>query len=214
MRIINSILTRFLQISGTAVIVLLMMNACTPSTDPVYIGEIQNYRAEMNHEFSDSATSPLTKEGFRHFQELDFFAIDAKYCVEAKFVLNPDPEPFGMETNTARRPIYVKFGEAHFSLDGKDHILEIYQSDKAKEMEEFKEYLFLPFKDLTNGRQSYGGGRFLDLKIPAGETITIDFNKAYNPYCAYNHRYSCPIPPEVNHLDIEIKGGVKAYNDH
>ena len=68
--------------------------------------------------------------------------------------------------------------------------------------------------DLTNGNRSYGGGRFLDLKIPAGEIMIIDFNKAYNPYCAYNHKYSCPIPPEVNHMDIEIPAGVRAYKDH
>ena len=127
---------------------------------------------------------------------------------------HPDPEPFEMETTTARRPIYVKYGEAHFSIDDTEYSLEIYQSEKAKQMEEFKEYLFLPFKDLTNGEGSYGGGRFIDLKIPEGETIIIDFNKSYNPYCAYNHKYSCPVPPYANHLNISVPAGVKGYKDH
>ena len=69
-------------------------------------------------------------------------------------------------------------------------------------------------KVLTNSNESYGGGRFIDLKIPDGKAIVIDFNKAYNPYCAYNHRYSYPVPPEVNHLNIAIPAGVKAYKDH
>ena len=196
------------------VIGLNMLSSCTPTTDPAYLEEIQEHRTKINHEFADSLTSPLTKEGLAHFHELEFFPIDAKYSIEATFVLNQEPEPFEMETTTSRRPIYVKYGEAHFNLDGNDYVLEIYQSDKAKTMQEFKEYLFLPYKDLTNGNQSYGGGKYLDLKIPNGETIIIDFNKAYNPYCAYNHRYSCPIPPRVNHLDIEIQAGVKAYEDH
>jgi uncharacterized protein (DUF1684 family) len=190
------------------------LSSCTQTTDPAYIQEIQDYRAEMNLKYSDSATSPLTKEGLAHFEGLEFFPLDEKYRIEASFVLNRDPEPFEMETTTARRPIYVKYGEAHFELDGKNYMLEIYQSDKAKKMEEFKEYLFLPYKDLTNGNLSYGGGKFLDLKIPSGNTIIIDFNKAYNPYCAYNHRYSCPIPPDINHLNIEIPAGVMAYGDH
>ena len=76
------------------------------------------------------------------------------------------------------------------------------------------DHLFLPFTDNTNGVETYGGGRYIDLKIPAGNTINIDFNKAYNPYCAYSDKYSCPIPPPENHLDIEIKAGIKLTDHH
>ena len=191
-----------------------IISACNSSADEKYIESIEIYRKGINQEFSDPSTSPLTDEGLKHFTGLDFFPVDPNYLVKARFVLNPDPEPFEMETTTARRPIYVKYGEAHFSLQGEEIILEIYQSDQAKQMEEFKEHLFLPYKDLTNGEESYGGGKFIDLKIPEGEYITIDFNKAYNPYCAYNHKYSCPIPPEANHLNIRVPAGVKAYANH
>jgi len=196
------------------VILLLAGVSCTESINNEYLDEIRQHRAEINKEFADTAHSPLTKEGLAHFEGLDFYPADPGWMVEAHFVLNPDPEPFEMETTTARRPIYVKYGEAHFSIDGTEYALEIYQSEKAKQMEEFKESLFLPFKDLTNGEGSYGGGRFIDLKIPEGETIIIDFNKSYNPYCAYNHRYSCPVPPNANHLNISVPAGVKAYTDH
>ncbi len=203
--------TKGLMLLGSLIFLIL---SCDPPIDSEYIKTIEDYRTEANTEFADSASSPLTKEGLAHFERLDFFPIDKKYRLMASFVLNPDPEPFEMETTTSRRPVYVKYGEAHFSLDGKEYMLEVYQSDKLKKMEELNEHLFLPFKDLTNGIESYGGGRFLDLKIPVGETIIIDFNKAYNPYCAYNHNYSCPVPPRVNHLNIAIPAGVKAYGEH
>lgn len=193
---------------------LIMVSSCSSPVETAYMDEIAAYRAEQNEHFSDTANSPLTPEGLANFHGLDFFPVDPNYKVEAQFVLNPDPQAFEMKTTTDRKPIYVKYGEAHFRLNGEDIVLEIYQSESAKKIKEFSEHLFLPYKDLTNGNESYGGGKFLDLKIPEGDNIIIDFNKAYNPYCAYNHRYSCPIPPEVNHLNIAIPAGVKAYKEH
>lgn len=188
--------------------------SCAGSVDESYVESIDIHRTEINKEFADSAHSPLTPEGLAHFEGLNFYPANPEYKVTARFVLNTDQEAFEMETTTKRRPIYVKYGEAHFTLNGEDFVLEVYQSEKAKQMEEFKEYLFLPFKDLTCGEESYGGGRFIDLKIPESDEIIIDFNKAYNPYCAYNHKYSCPVPPEPNHLNIHIPAGVKVYTDH
>ncbi len=192
----------------------LLISSCKDPLEEAYLESMEIYRAGINREFADSATSPLTGEGLMQFRGLDFFPVSKEYMVRARFVLNPDPEPFGMETNTARRPVYVRYGEAYFSLKGEEHMLEIYRSEAASQMEEFRDHLFLPFKDLTNGVTTYGGGRYIDLKIPEGNTIIIDFNKSYNPYCAYNHRYSCPVPPEVNHLNIAIPAGVKAYEGH
>jgi len=202
------------KLTYLAILIFFLVNSCSYNTDSEYISSIEKHRTEINEEFADSASTPLTIEGLEHFHGLEFFPPHPEYVVNARFVLNPDPQPFEMETTTNRRPIYVKYGEAHFTLNGENYILEIYQSERAKQMEEFKEYLFLPFKDITNGEESYGGGRFIDLKIPGGNEIVIDFNKAYNPYCAYNHKYSCPVPPEVNHLNIPIPAGVKAYRDH
>jgi len=193
---------------------IFILNTCTNPLDDAYIDSMVVYRATIDEEFSDPESSPLTEEGLAHFNGLEFFPADPDYFIKARFVLNPDPAAFEMETTTERRPVYVKYGEAHFSLNGEDIVLEIYQSDKAKQMEEFTEYLFLPFKDLTNGEETYGGGRYIDLKIPQGDEIMIDFNKAYNPYCSYNHRYSCPVPPKANHLNIRIPAGVKAYDEH
>ncbi|MEE4257249.1 MAG: DUF1684 domain-containing protein [Bacteroidales bacterium] len=198
----------------TILTLILILNSCTNPLDDAYIESMEIYRATIDKEFADPESSPLTEEGLAHFSGLEFFPADPDYFVKARFVPNPDPEAFEMETTTERRPVYVKYGEAHFRMNGEDIVLEIYQSDKAKQMEEFREYLFLPFKDLTNGEETYGGGRYIDLKIPEGDEIMIDFNKAYNPYCAYNDRYSCPVPPKANHMNIRMPAGVKAYGEH
>ncbi|KQS53427.1 hypothetical protein ASG38_01460 [Flavobacterium sp. Leaf359] len=169
------------------------------------------FQKELNAEYADSVKSPLLKKDLKTFKALDFYPINEKFSVNAKFIRTPDEKPFEMPTTTSRKPIYVKYGEAHFSIDGKKFKVNLYQSLDLKKIEEYKDALFLPFTDLTSGVDSYGGGRYIDLKIPQGDTISIDFNTAYNPYCAYNHKYSCPIPPQENDLAIEIKAGVKKF---
>jgi len=173
--------------------------------------EILDFQKQMNLEFADPTESPLLKKDLKKFKSLNFFPIDVIYRVEAQFLKADQSMPFEMMTTTGRKPIYEKYGEAHFELNGKTFVLTIYQSHSLREMEEFKSYLFLPFTDRTNGKGSYAGGRFIDLEIPEENLIVIDFNKAYNPYCAYNERYSCPIPPKENDLDIEIRAGVMAF---
>jgi len=183
---------------------------CQPDN---YHAELAAYQESQNAAFADTNTSPLTKEDIAHFEGLKFFPGDKKYCVEAIFILTPGASSFLMPTTTERVVEYRKYGVAQFTLDGKEYVLSIYQNQEIKYKEEYKNHLFLPFKDLTNGRESYGGGRYINLTIPEGDKVTIDFNKSYNPYCAYNSRYSCPIPPDENHLDIEIRAGVMGY-DH
>lgn len=169
------------------------------------------FQKELNAEYADSVKSPLLKKDLKTFKALDFYPINGSFFVNAKFIRTPDEKPFEMPTTTSRKPMYVKYGEAHFSIDGKKFKVNLYQSLDLKKIEEYKDALFLPFTDLTSGVDSYGGGRYIDLKIPQGDTISIDFNTAYNPYCAYNHKYSCPIPPQENDLAIEIKAGVKKF---
>jgi hypothetical protein len=178
------------------------------------IKKVAKYHASENTKFADSETTILTEEDFEHFEELDFYPIDLKYRVRATFVRTPNEIPFLMPTTTERLPEYVKYGEAHFTLDGIDLKLNLYQSTTPSEDEEYKDYLFLPFTDLTSGDGSYGGGRFLDARIPKGKKMILNFNKAYNPYCAYNSRYSCPIPPKENDLLVRIEAGVMAFGDH
>lgn len=173
----------------------------------------KEYQEELNRSFADSLHSPLTEEDRLHFEGLDFFPIDEKYIVKAKFIKLKKQKPFDMPTTTDRKPKYIKYGELHFTIDSKDMVLTVYKNIDLSKRKGFKDYLFLPFLDATNGIETYGGGRYLDMRIPTSDEVIIDFNKAYNPYCAYNHEYSCPIVPLENELAIEIKAGVKKFHD-
>jgi len=189
---------------------LLLMQCSGPSAE--YLEEIQAYQQSQNQKFSNSETSPLPDEEIPSFHGLEYYPVNEEYRVSARFVLTPETEPFQMPTTTSRLVWYRKYAEANFELDGQELVLSIYQNQEAARVEKYKNNLFLPFKDLTNAHGSYGGGRYIDLKIPEGESIIIDFNKSYNPYCAYSDRYSCPIPPEENHLNVEIPVGIKDYH--
>lgn len=182
--------------------------------DQALISESQKAQTELNEEFTNPETSILEPADFKHFSGLEFYPIDLKYRVEAEFVRTPNEKPFLMPTTTARLPEYVKYGEAHFILEGKKIVLNLYKSTQPYDEPGYEDYLFLPFTDLTSGDGSYGGGRFIDQRIPQGNTMVIDFNKAYNPYCAYNAQYSCPIPPKENDILIRIEAGVKDFGKH
>jgi len=178
------------------------------------IKQIKKVQSELNKEFLNPETSILDSLDQITFKGLAFYPINTNFYIKAKFVRTPDEKPFLMKTSTDRLPEYVKYGEAHFSLDEKELKLSIYQSTNHEKEEGYEDYLFLPYTDLTSGDGSYGGGKYLDLKIPDGNTIIIDFNKTYNPYCAYSHRYSCPVPPEENDMLVRIEAGVKDYGKH
>lgn len=173
----------------------------------------EEFQANLNKEFANREESPLTDEDFKVFQSLEFYTIDEKFTVEAKFVSTPKEKVFKMKTSTTRLPEYKKYGELFFQIDGKSFKLNVYQNIELSKKEGYEDYLFLPFSDLTCGKESYIGGRYIDMRIPKTKTVTIDFNKAYNPYCAYNHKYSCPIVPLENDLPIEILAGVKKFHD-
>ena len=190
---------------------LISMSSCSQEKKLSYDEEIAQFQYQLNVEFSDKKTSPLEKKDFKTFKKLDFFPIDKKYRVVAKFKRTPDEPIFEMPTTTDRLPLYTQYGIATFTIDGKEFSLRIYQSQSLMLNPEYADHLSIFFTDLTNGNETYGAGRYIDLKIPESDTIVIDFNKAYNPYCAYNHKYSCPIPPKENNLDIAIKAGVKAF---
>ena len=167
----------------------------------------------LNKEYADKAESPLTAEDFATFKGLDFYPISERFAVAAKFVRTEKEKVFKMKTSGTRTPEYIKYGELHFSLDGKLYHLNVYQNVELIKKEGYADYLFLPFSDLSCGKESYIGGRYIDMRIPKSDQVIVDFNTAYNPYCAYNHKYSCPIVPLENDLNIAILAGVKKFHD-
>ncbi|WP_037315438.1 DUF1684 domain-containing protein [Salegentibacter sp. Hel_I_6] len=168
-----------------------------------------DFQQKMNEKFSDPNRSPLSEKDRNEFRNLNFFEIDSSFIVEAHFLRTPAEAPFKMQTTTDRLPIYVKYAEIYFSLQKKNFKLNVFQNQELISDKEYYNYLFLPFTDLTNGETTYSGGRYLDLRIPEGDSILLDFNKAYNPYCAYNSNFSCPKVPAENDLKIAISAGVK-----
>jgi uncharacterized protein (DUF1684 family) len=174
---------------------------------------VEKFQKEINTEYADAKTSPLMGNDLATFTTLDFYQINEKFFVTATFVRTEKEKAFGMKTSTERTPSYVKYGEVHFTIGGQALKLNVYKNIELSKKKEFKDYLFLPFSDLSSGIESYIGGKYIDLKIPKGNTIAIDFNTSYNPYCAYNHKYSCPRVPLENDLNIEIRAGVKKFHN-
>ena len=204
------------RLSLLTIIFLTLISCSNPDKKNSYEAQIKEFQYRLNVEYADKKTSPLTDEDFKTFKSLDYFPIDSTYKVTATLTYVYDAPVFKMQTTTDRLPLYKTYVIAKFTLKGKELEIPIYQSQELMTDPQYKDYLFLPFKDLTNGKDSYAGGRFLDLKLPPKDatTMVIDFNEAYNPYCAYNHKFSCPIPPDANVLDVAIPAGVKAYKEH
>ena len=183
----------------------------TESAQQDPISDIIQFQNELNEQFRDPESSPLTDADRKTFDELEFFAPDTNYRVLANLSRTPEALPFLMPTTTSRKARERVYGIATFTINGESFELEIYQSMDLVLDEEYEDYLFLPYTDLTNGKGTYEGGRYIDLEIPEGDLILIDFNKSYNPYCHYNKKYSCPIVPKVNHLETSINAGVKSF---
>ena len=169
-------------------------------------------RIEKDAAFMNPDESPLPKDMISNFKGLDYFPVDKKYRVKAKLELTGDTTIIKIPTNTDRTPKYRRYAVATFTLDENTLQLTLFQNVRLENNPDYQNYLFLPFNDMTNGVETYGGGRYLDLKSKSKDSVIIDFNQAYNPYCAYNPNYSCPIPPDENNLKIQIRAGVKAFD--
>jgi uncharacterized protein (DUF1684 family) len=173
-----------------------------------FISEVKKFQQELNKEYKGSTTSPLESKEIKLFKGHSFFPANSKYRVTAMFTPVSNPPVYNMQTTSGQVSPFVKFGEVSFTIDGKEYKLAVYQSIALRQRKGYEDYLFLPFTDATNGKQTYHGGRYIDLRIPKTNSMVIDFNKAYNPYCAYNGKYSCPVVPAENHLNIEIPAGI------
>ena len=186
----------------------------TVTEDSAYIPEIRKYQATLNAEYADPETSPLDSADLARFSALNMYPINMDFYVSALFK-KTQGKKFKMKTSTDRLPLYKKYGELSFYIYGQPYTLSVYQNIELAKQPAYQYYFFLPFTDLTNGETTYGGGRYIDLYLypdslkSTGNYVVVDFNKAYNPYCAYTHKYSCPIPPAENFLNIKIEVGVK-----
>ena len=174
--------------------------------------EVHTWQKEQNHEMATEGSSPMDSAARFNFTKLPFYPINLGAYQAVKWERCADSAWFEMPTTTARKPIYRKYATLYFThADGRTYSLTAYQSQALLDREEYVNYLFVPFGDATNGTDTYGGGRYVE--VTRGEWI-LDFNKAYNPYCAYSGRYSCPKVPLENILPIPILAGTKYVGHH
>lgn len=198
------------------VLVLLMGLLCpliyaqTPFADG-----LAKHRETYKNDLLTSSGGPLTSVDDLSY--VQFYAPDSTYRVTATVERTPDAQPFEMPTYNGKTRPHVAYALLTFTLRGQPHRLTLYRNLNAIRLPEYRDQLFLPFKDATSGRETYGGGRYLDLRtsdIQNGQVV-LDFNRSYNPYCAFKEGYPCPIPPPNNVLTIPIEAGEKAYGkDH
>lgn len=177
-----------------------------------YISKIRKDREQKDFEMLNDDKSPILAKEKATFTKLNYYKPDVEFRKEASFTRFDQATHFLMKTSTERLPEYSIYGVVNFSYKGRNYSLNVYQNIELVKKPGYEKHLFIPFNDETNGKETYGGGRFLDLTETGSDTLILDFNLAYNPYCAYNHKYSCPIPPEANNLKIKVKAGEKKWH--
>jgi uncharacterized protein (DUF1684 family) len=184
--------------------------------DKAYNAQVQQARRQKNLQFRTAADSPLLAGEKLGFDSLKYFPPDVNYRITAHLhrldaALAP---PLNLRQSDGSTEVYRQWANVDFTIPGQTALQKLVLLQKAGPAGA-QEALFVPFTDATNGHQTYGGGRYLDLPLPAdgAAEITLDFNAAYNPYCAYNSAYSCPVPPAENKLTVDIAAGEKAFHD-
>ncbi len=170
--------------------------------------EIENMRREKDAFFASDADSPITAEEKPHFKGFKYFSPDPKYVFRVQLHRYENRKIVVMSTSKGTEQRFHKAGYFEFELDAQRVQLQAYTSAERDDRG-----LFIPFRDGTSGKESYGAARYLDLPSSPTDQYTLDLNYAYNPYCAYNDEYVCPLPPKENWLSVDIRAGEKKYRD-
>ncbi|MBC6113065.1 DUF1684 domain-containing protein [Pedobacter fastidiosus] len=176
-----------------------------------YSEQIAKHRESYKQDFVKDNYAPLKE---KDLDNLHFYDADSNYKVEATVEILKNEKVFKMPTYDGTSKEFYRYAKISFNLNGESTKMTLYKSNALANNPAYKNLLFLPFTDQTNNKETYGGGRYIDLNVNdiKKKAIEIDFNKAYNPYCAYSDGYRCPVPPEENDLQIEIKAGEKLYS--
>lgn len=175
-----------------------------------YSDILVQYRNTYKSGFIDDPRSPLTKEDLVN---LDFYPPQPAWNLACTCTLLEGEKPFDLPTYSGTTRTYIKYAKAKCPYKTQTLELVLYKNIHQPINPLYKNNLFLPFKDWTNDEQTYGGGRYINLKDYdiKNQTIHIDFNKSYNPWCAYSDGYNCPIPPIENHVELAIEAGEKSF---
>ena len=190
-------------------IIMYSINGTRPDAS-AYAAQLNKARGEKNRSFRQGVNSPLSTEQKTRFDSLKYYRAELAYVIASAISRNTGPDTVLIQMSDNRVEKYLNWGKANFEIDNKPQQLGIYLKATGKDST-----LFIPFTDATNGHETYGGGRYLDAVIPKRNetTLQLDFNRAYNPYCAYNDEYSCPVPPAGNRLSMAIPAGEKSFHE-
>jgi uncharacterized protein (DUF1684 family) len=168
--------------------------------------ELRQHRDRKDDFFATERQSPIPPAERESFDGLAYFEPDADYRVEAEVERVDDDETITMDTTVDTQVEYERVARLHFELGGADLTLVAYQQAHGEGAS-----LFVPFRDKTTGQQTYGAGRYMEFDVDGdiadAETVTLDFNLAYSPFCAYNDAFACPLPPEENWLEVAVEAG-------
>ncbi|MDG7008497.1 MAG: DUF1684 domain-containing protein [Nitrososphaerota archaeon] len=165
-------------------------------------------RKEKDEFFRASDDSPLSSGQRKGFTGLRYFDPDPSFRFEARLQRYSDPASVMMTTSKGTRQLFNRVGYFEVSLDGRPVRVHVFQSAERDDPN-----IFVPFRDGTSGKESYGAARYLDLEVEHDDNYALDFNYAYNPYCAYSEDYICPLPPQENWLAAPVRAGEKKYHD-
>ncbi|MDA0256594.1 MAG: DUF1684 domain-containing protein [Chloroflexi bacterium] len=165
---------------------------------------LAEFRTAKDAFFRNDPQSPLTPEQHRSFTGLAYFDEQPSLALELRPEPFEQPERIEMQTSTGEVASYERWARADFEVDGVPASITIYREPHGGA-------LFVPFRDATSGGESYGAGRYLEPEEAEGGRVILDFNYAYNPYCAYNERWSCPLPPAENRLPVPIRAGERSF---
>lgn len=191
--------------------------ACSrPAQNPVKtaynVSDILAFRKEKDRAFRESSTSPLLPKDRRNFRGLNYFPVDSTFRFSGPIhKYHPMPRDTIVGTGGELRPA-LKYGYFKFRYGGREYRLQIYKI--LDNQPGYEKELFLGFTDTTSGKTTYGGGRYINLEENPQNFYEVDFNLAYNPYCAYNPKYSCAVPPAENHLPFAVTAGEKSFKSH
>lgn len=170
-------------------------------------------RKEKVFFFTHHPQSPIPQNMREEFRGLNYFPVNPSYRFLCRLNRYPSPASVRMMTSTGEERDYLKVGYIQFIIEGKTQTLQAYKAGREHNHEGERETLFIPFKDATSGKETYGAARYLEIEEAEGGVFLVDFNKAYNPYCAYSEAYSCPLPSGENWLEGAIKAGEKKFKD-
>jgi len=182
--------------------------ASMSTDDERYVKELEGERREKDRFFKEHPQSPIAWALRDGFAGLAYFPANPAYWIHVTLQRYPNPEPVVLATSKGIPRDMLKWGYFEFTIHDQTRRLHAYKSIRPEPGEES---LFVPFRDATSGKESYGAARYLDLPIRADDEYELDFNQAYNPYCAYSDDYVCPFPPRENWLDIRIDAGEKDF---